>query len=114
MDCGFRITYGYTESDEISLLLDVNEATFSRKVRKLNSVLAGEASARFSLILGDVGCFDCRLSEEYEKEALNEKTGEAVTAVRRRLKRVYDLPMRNEYSQFVNALLVGAENSRNH
>jgi len=63
MDCGFRITYSYTESDEISLLFDLNETTFARKVRKLNSVLAGEASAKFSLILGGVGCFDCRLSE---------------------------------------------------
>lgn len=185
MDCGFRITYGYTESDEISLLFDLNETTFGGKVRKLNSVLAGEASAKFSLILGDIGCFDSRLSElptrsnvvdyfrwrnedahrnalnahcywvlrkegqnandatkallglsisdknellfqrgtnfndlpswqkrgigvaweEYEKEALNEKTGESVTAVRRRLKRIYDLPMRNEYSAFIDGML---------
>jgi len=43
--------------------------------------------------------------EEYEKEATNEKTGEAVTAVRRRLKRMYDLPMREEYSCFIQTLL---------
>lgn len=185
MDCGFQIKYGYTESDEISLLFDHNSTTFGRKVRKLNSVLAGEASAKFSLILGDIGCFDCRLSElptrsnvidyfrwrnedahrnalnahcywilrkegqnandatkallglsigdknellfqrginfndlpnwqkrgvgvaweEYEKEAVNEKTGEAVTAIRRRLKRMYDLPMREEYSAFIDGML---------
>jgi len=63
MDCGFRTVYGYTQSDEISLLLDLNDDTFQRKQRKLNSVLAGEASARFSLLLGDIGAFDCRLCQ---------------------------------------------------
>ena len=63
MGCGFRVRYGYTQSDEISLLFDADETTFNRKTRKFNSVLAGEASARFSLLLGDVGCFDCRVCE---------------------------------------------------
>jgi tRNA(His) 5'-end guanylyltransferase len=63
MTCGFKVIYGYTQSDEISLLLDLNENTFNRKLRKLNSVLASEASAKFSLLLGDMGCFDCRISQ---------------------------------------------------
>lgn len=63
MDCGFRVTYGYTESDEISLLLDRSDRSFGRKTRKLNSVLAGEASGKISLLLGDVACFDCRISQ---------------------------------------------------
>lgn len=63
MDCGFRTVYGYTQSDEISLLLHREESAFGRKVRKLISVLAGEASARFSLLLGDCAVFDCRLIE---------------------------------------------------
>jgi len=63
MDCGFRITYGYTQSDEISLLLDRNDKTFNRKVRKLNSVLASEAGAKFSLLLNDLGAFDCRICQ---------------------------------------------------
>jgi hypothetical protein len=57
MDCGFRIVYGYTQSDEISLLFHQGESTFSRKARKLNSILAGEASAKFSLLLGDLAAF---------------------------------------------------------
>jgi len=61
MNCGFNILYGYTQSDEISLLFSYNENTFHRKERKLNSVLAGEASAKFSLLLGDLGAFDCRI-----------------------------------------------------
>lgn len=63
MTCGVRAVYGYTQSDEISLLLHRDETSFNRKTRKLNSVLAGEASARFSLLLADVGCFDCRICE---------------------------------------------------
>ena len=61
MDCGFRVVYGFTESDEISLLFHTEEDTFGRKVRKLNSILAGTASAAFSLQLGQVAALDCRL-----------------------------------------------------
>ena len=61
MDCGFRVVYGFTESDEISLLFHREETTFGRKVRKFNSILAGQASAAFSLQLGQVIAMDCRL-----------------------------------------------------
>ncbi|MEM9671124.1 MAG: tRNA(His) guanylyltransferase Thg1 family protein [Cyclobacteriaceae bacterium] len=63
MVCGFKVVYGYTQSDEISLLFDANEDTFSRKVRKYNSILAAEASAKFSLLLNDLASFDCRISQ---------------------------------------------------
>ena len=63
MDCGFRIIYGYTQSDEISLVFHRDDNSFGRKLRKLNSVLAGEASAKFSLLLGDLASFDCRISQ---------------------------------------------------
>ncbi len=63
MTCGFRVTYGYTQSDEISLLFHLGEDSFGRKLRKLNSILAGEASAKFSLGLGDIGAFDCRICQ---------------------------------------------------
>ena len=63
MNCGFRSLYGYTQSDEISVLFHPEITTFDRKVRKYNSVLAGEASAKFSLLLGGHACFDCRISE---------------------------------------------------
>jgi tRNA(His) guanylyltransferase len=61
MNCGFRVAYAYTESDEISLLFDRQEKLFGRKLRKYNSTLAGEASARFSLALGRLATFDCRI-----------------------------------------------------
>ena len=63
MNCGFRILYGYTQSDEISLLFHRDETLFDRKLRKYNSVLAGEASAAFSLRLGAHACLDCRISQ---------------------------------------------------
>jgi tRNA(His) guanylyltransferase len=63
MQSGFNVVYGYTESDEISLLLHPAEITFDRKLRKLNSVLAGEASAKLSTLLGTVAAFDCRISQ---------------------------------------------------
>ena len=61
MDCGFRIIYGYTQSDEISLLFHIDDNTFGRKERKLLSILASEASVTFSLETGRSAVFDCRL-----------------------------------------------------
>ena len=61
MDCGFRIVYSYTQSDEISLLFHLNEDTFGRKERKLLSILAAEASVVFSMHTGKHAVFDCRL-----------------------------------------------------
>lgn len=186
MNCGLKVIYGYTQSDEISLLLDLEEDTFKRKLRKLNSILASEASAKFSLLLGDMGCFDCRISqlpninlvvdyfrwrqqdahrnslsshcywclrrdgktarkatsimdglstadknellfqhsinfndlptwqkrglglywEEHEKIGHNPITGENTITKRRQIKRDLNLPMKDEYSQFIKDLLV--------
>lgn len=63
MDCGFKVIYGFTQSDEISLLFHPQEDSFGRKLRKYHSVLAGEASATFSLALGSQAVFDCRISQ---------------------------------------------------
>ncbi len=61
MTYGFRVIYGFTESDEISLLFHPREDTFGRKVRKYNSLLAGVASAAFSARLRRQAVFDCRM-----------------------------------------------------
>jgi tRNA(His) guanylyltransferase len=188
MECGFRVVYGYTQSDEISLLLHRDEDAFGRKVRKLVSVLAGEASARFSLALGALAAFDCRLCElpsprlvrdyfrwrnedahrnalnghcywalrrdgkgvedatrtllgmsvpaknellferginfnevpswqkrgigltweSYEKAATNPKTGESVSAIRRRIKVDLELPMKDAYDAFIDRIVATA------
>jgi tRNA(His) guanylyltransferase len=185
MTCGFRVIYAYTESDEISLLFDPQEQLFGRKLRKYDSILAGEASAQFSLKLGRPACFDCRISqlpstnlvvdyfrwrnedaarnalnswcywtlrrdglneqeatkrllglsvsqknellfqyginfndlpnwqkrgvglfwEEYEKSSVNPVTNQEVTARRRRIRTEYDLPMREEFGEFVRTFL---------
>ncbi|NLS97479.1 MAG: guanylyltransferase [Planctomycetaceae bacterium] len=193
MDCGFRTLYGCTQSDEISLLFHRDEQQFQRKLRKLNSVLAGEASAKFSLLLGDVACFDCRISqlpnvelvcdyfrwrsadaarnalnghcywlfrkqgltekaateqllgmsssaknellfghginfnelpnwhkrgvglywEQFDKIGTNPVTGQSVVGQRRRLKRDFDLPMKDDYGRFIADLICGGGIGRN-
>ena len=65
--CGFNIVRGFTESDEIS-----DSTQFNRKVRKLNSILAGEASAYFSLQLGITACFDCRVIPLPDQERVDD------------------------------------------
>jgi tRNA(His) 5'-end guanylyltransferase len=191
MNCGFNVIYGYTESDEISLLFNHNETTFGRKTRKFISILAGEASAKFSSLLGDVGAFDCRLSElpnkqlvqdyfrwrnedahrnalnahcywrlrkdnisqadatsrieglsiaaknellfqyginfnelpnwqkrgigvywkDVKKEGFNPKTNTTVLVDKRELFTDYELPMREEYNQFINSLMAKYEDA---
>src|SRR3954470_11335787 len=53
----------FSQSDEISLLFGPDSDGFGRKLRKLLSILSGEASARFSLLLGAMAVFDCRISQ---------------------------------------------------
>ncbi len=60
---GFNVVFGYTQSDELNLLFRRDESLFGRKLRKLLSVLAGEASAKFSLEMGRLGAFDARISQ---------------------------------------------------
>ncbi len=67
---GFSVLFGYTQSDELSLLLRRDEALFGRKTRKLLSVLAGEASARFSVAFGAVAAFDARISQLPDVDAV--------------------------------------------
>lgn len=185
MDVGFRIDYGYTESDEISLVFNSSDTLFGRKIRKIISVLSGEASGFFSVALGRPACFDARVSqlptrelvidylrwraedahrnalnahcywtlrreglgsteatrrlkglsvsdknellfqrgvnfnnlpawqrrgtgvywESYDLPAIDGRTGAAVVATRRRLRTEFDLPMKEEYTLFLDRLL---------
>lgn len=63
MQCGIECVFGYSQSDEISLLLHPTTQAFHRKERKLISVLAGEASAAASLRFQRAVAFDCRISQ---------------------------------------------------
>lgn len=63
---GVNVALAYTQSDEISLLMLPYTADHGRKARKLLSLLAGAASAKFSLLLGEVATFDCRLNLQYD------------------------------------------------
>jgi len=177
--------YGYTESDEISLLLPNSSELFDRSVEKLVSIAASIAGGTFSLAVGAPVEFDCRIWvgaqketvvdyfrwrradaarcalngwaywtlrkagqtvdgattalrgqsaayknelltrnginfndvpawqkrgagiywETFEKEGFNPKSGEAVTATRRRLKVDRALPLADDYAAFVLAFL---------
>jgi tRNA(His) 5'-end guanylyltransferase len=63
MDCGFRTVYGYTQSDEMSILLHRDEELFDRKVRKIDSIMTSEATSAFVLGLGAHAAFDGRVSQ---------------------------------------------------
>jgi tRNA(His) 5'-end guanylyltransferase len=67
-ECGFRVEFGYTQSDEISLLLHVDDETFGRRIDKTLSVLSGEASAALSLRLGMHAVFDARILQLAREE----------------------------------------------
>jgi tRNA(His) guanylyltransferase len=57
----FNGRYAYTESDEISVLLDPSFQLFGRSVEKLVSVSAGIASAAFTYAAGEPAHFDSRV-----------------------------------------------------
>ena len=47
--------------------------------------------------------------EEFDKPSRNPMTNEQVVARRRRIKRDFDLPMKDEYSEFLQRLFVNAK-----
>jgi tRNA(His) guanylyltransferase len=57
----FNGRYAYTESDEISILLDPSMELFGRTVEKLVSISAGLASAAFTHAAGEPAHFDSRV-----------------------------------------------------
>ena len=61
MSEGFHIIYGHTHSDEFSLLFHREAQDFGRRLYKLQSTLAGLASASFSMEMKCLATFDCRL-----------------------------------------------------
>lgn len=64
MDCGFNTIYGFTQSDEISLLMNLyTERSFSSKLRKYLSILASEATCAFVRSMSPQvdAAFDCRI-----------------------------------------------------
>ena len=71
MDCGFSTAFAYTQSDEISVLMDKNKKpSFDGKVRKYNSLLAAQASSIMSLELSIPVNFDCRLIQLPTKQTV--------------------------------------------
>lgn len=59
---GFNIIYGYSQSDEISLLHALNENTFNRRTDKFYSVLAALTTSYWSCFTEHYNlAFDCKL-----------------------------------------------------
>ena len=81
---GVEVIYAFTQSDEISLLIGREENSFGRKIRKLLSILSGEASARFSLLLGSLAVFDCRVAQLPTARARSTTASSTATASRAR------------------------------
>ena len=50
MDCGFRVVYGFTESDEISLLFHKEENTFGSKIRNGGKGTDGYFEIKYPLL----------------------------------------------------------------
>lgn len=61
-DSGFNILYGYTQSDEISFLLNKDNDIFSRRTNKIISVLSSLASSVFTFYSKQLVSFDARIS----------------------------------------------------
>ncbi|MGE0489706.1 MAG: tRNA(His) guanylyltransferase Thg1 family protein [Vulcanimicrobiota bacterium] len=66
----FPVVYGYTESDEISLLLVRDWDFFDRELEKVISLSAATASACFSLAVGCEATFDSRVWMAAETETV--------------------------------------------
>ena len=71
---GFNIQSGFTQSDEISLVLDPREIhqTFNGKIRKILSLLAAQASVTFTFVMRAYGIFDARVIQLPTKETVND------------------------------------------
>lgn len=62
--------YGYTESDEISILLSPAWDFFDRELEKVLSISASIASTTFSLACGEAALFDSRACVTGERESV--------------------------------------------
>ncbi|PSB04901.1 tRNA(His) guanylyltransferase Thg1 family protein [Merismopedia glauca] len=133
MGCGFHVIYVYTQSDEISLLLHRNEdahrnalnahcywmlrkkgekaGTATEKIEKIsnsdkNELLYREGGINFN----DLPKWQKRglglYWESYSKEGVNPISGEKLLANRRRIKVDLELPMKDEYGEFVKTLVL--------
>ncbi len=70
MNMGFVTVFGYTQSDEMSILLSPIHDNFAGKVRKINSIFASEAAAAFSRMMDVHASFDCRTIQLPNEELL--------------------------------------------
>ncbi len=70
MAFGFPVIYAHTHGDEISVLFHPRVQELGRRVRKVDRILASEASARYSMAAGRVAYFDCHISQLPNRELI--------------------------------------------
>jgi tRNA(His) guanylyltransferase len=90
----------------------LNEREASQQLLGLSVAQKNELLFQYHINFNDVPNWQKRgvglYWEEYDKPALNPVTGEEVIARRRRIKTIFDLPMKDEYSDFLRELLTNA------
>jgi len=69
-DSGFRISYAYTQSDEISFLLSKKDISFENRLEKILSVLSGLTSSYLAMELKKPLAFDARMIVLPDQEKL--------------------------------------------
>lgn len=69
MNCGVPVGFAHTHSDEITLLLGQLPAG-ERGLAAVAAGLAGQASARCTLLLGALACFGARVAELPDEQAV--------------------------------------------
>lgn len=85
------------------------ESTFTRLTKTVHDFEAPFDERFRDLMVATVEhLMQCGLKVVYEKQTTNPKTGEAVTASRRRIRRELELPMKDAYNDFVRDLVAGA------
>ena len=71
-ESGYDVIAAYTQSDEISLIIKGDEMPYQAKTRKLLSILASMAGAKFTQLSGHIAVFDARYRTAETKEELKQ------------------------------------------
>lgn len=70
LETKLSVVYGFTFDNEISLLIHKSMDNFGRLARKFSSILVGEASGKFSLLIGEVTSFEARIFQLPNEECM--------------------------------------------
>jgi hypothetical protein len=90
----------------------LDEQSATRRLNGLSIAAKNELLFQLGINFNDLPAWQKRgiglYWEEYDKPALNPRTGEQTSTVRRRVARNFELPMKEEYGGFIQRFLTGA------